>query len=369
MIPAVPYGVLVHTDGTSGTPGAAMTIDGNALPTDVISSQLDNIAWIPICVPDEWSAWTTATITSATGRPAEVTNPYQAARARIVSQSMRIIYTANMWTATGFTVTQHDDAALLPSTINSAALTYYNATTSANYATDTVRAAPYDFQLRRNLKPGTSTRKAFETTQVNQQFTGEGHTFHNVSSQPIVLYDSATGFTLLTTSPIANPGIAFYDHNFSCATIRLTGMPAGATVRVEYALCVEYEPMSTSAFFTLTAPSPMAQPEAIKLVDKAIDSTETKSPAAAESKASSLLGAATSTANTVLGAILSSNKPAVGLPQRTPRPQPTVPPSGKITFPAGYAVKQQGKKPPKGRPKSTYEHYQRSRKGTRTRVA
>jgi hypothetical protein len=271
--PFLPYMMGVRGDGVSGTPWAGLLVDGVAVTSGAAANYSDNINWCPACIPPEWLSYIAQ---QGYGSPLpEVTNPYSAMRARIVTQALRVYYTGNIWTSTGYGISYFDTANLGDvQTNNMLVVSIENGQANGNLAINNVRVAPYDFTLRYTAVPGSRTFYPSEALHVNIPFVGTEHDFKKVYSTPVILYDTtsvASVFNHIAT--VQNQyGQAFIDTNWQSASMRFQGLVPGATVRFEMAMCMEYEPQQSSGYATFTKPAPKAPIAAIVAVDEANNS-------------------------------------------------------------------------------------------------
>lgn len=268
-MPGMPCTGMAKYDGTTGTPWLGMTVDGGSYANGAAVIDSDNTDWWPCCVPADWSTYSQIPILGA-GKPLEIPVPYGAARARVVSQALRVYYQSNTWLSTGV-LNAYSDAyqlgAVQISAFNIGLLS--NLAANLNYTAGNINCQSLDFALARTYIQGMKTLYPTDTFQMVAPFTGSGHDFTKVYTSPPVMYDSSTahGMMIQVNAAMVNGGMAFLDPNFQSITLHFQGLVANSVVRIEIATCVEYEPTATSSFAAFTSPSTTANKEAITSVD------------------------------------------------------------------------------------------------------
>jgi len=121
------------------------------------------------------------------------------------------------------------------------------------------------------------------------------------------------------------PGYAGVATDFNITDIQLTGAQAGATFRIEVALCVEYVPANGTAFSLIAKPASNIPKDILSSADRAISALPVSQVDTAASTNSAVKGAAQLTAQQITAAsnlanqIAAQTKDSVGKGRRRRR--------------------------------------------------
>jgi len=244
LFPCLPYPLAFKASGTdyagfsiNGTSMAATTI-----PTSVAGS---GYGWAPIISLNEWAGWMTA---SAATPSAEIPGPYSEVKARIVALGVKMFYTGAASTASGTITVTADRSVLGPLAQNLSATPTYNLAVAG---TTNVSAFPatLDFgSVQPVLDANSITERPEVTLRVIPRRMDEAKPWLDRVQTPFITTDSSTRNSVFSfPSTSGGPLVSLYDDMWEVACITFTGVTTGAVFRFETAVCVEYQPMVSSA--------------------------------------------------------------------------------------------------------------------------
>jgi hypothetical protein len=244
LIPNIPCPLVMKPTGAfAGFSVNGVSIAACTAPLTVAAS---NYGWVPVVTLAEWDAWLTLAAATPAG---EIPGPYSAVKARIVSLAVRIYYTGAASTAAGtVTVTADRSVATFPA-LETTVVIPVNQTTAAGTTNVTTYGSRCDFGTTTPvLDKTTITERSEVPLRVVPRRLDELKPWLDMPQAPYLMHDQGVGSSFINTDVNARVTCtALYDDNFEQAVITFAGLPTNAPFRFETAVCVEYQPMPTSA--------------------------------------------------------------------------------------------------------------------------
>lgn len=248
IMPWMPYPFLVKASDATG-----FTIDGVALTTTAIFSVPGQ--WQPLKAFPELTAY----IAASGGKNADIQNPYSCAKFRIVTIAARLVYTGAPTLATG-TVTIYDDPIAYNEsrTVNELPVSVAG---SAAYATGTVLIARADLSTpQSSLSAQTYVARTDIPVMIRPKHLGSEYCWIVTTNEKTFLVDSTiTGGNYSSnvggfTAP-ENGGLLGWDPKWVPTTVFVEGATPDTTFRIEYIICLEYQPAITDPTYRLAKTS------------------------------------------------------------------------------------------------------------------
>lgn len=280
LFPCLPYPLAFRSLGTDL---AGFSVNGVSVAASTATTAGSNVGWIPIIIMNEWVTWIAQTSASPT---TEVAGPYSEVKARIIAFAVKIFYTGAASAASG-TITFTADRSVLGGTISAnVATAIYNAT-AAGTNNSTQSTQKLDFGGTTQLLDANSiTERPEVPMRVVPRRLDENKPWLAREQIPWLAVDSSTGNSVFTFTPLtgAIPNIALYDDGWEIGVLNFNGVATGTIFRFETAVCVEYQPVLTSAVAKLTKkPAKVAGAETLTRIEselskQPIAQSDTKPP-------------------------------------------------------------------------------------------
>lgn len=279
-----------------GAPGASdITVNGLAVGTGQIGAAgSPSYGWYPCGIPNEW-------LINAYPGNNVVEDPYQSASARLVSIKRRLFYMSQPLNATGvvsvtpmkvgITGGSLTNDTTSPVTPGKMILTVSKADNSAGLSVASVGTKILEMDL--GVSPTVFTKDTLTTRVENAvEIPGKhyGEVFRILPTMDTpsglaanfrMTADATLGSNIINfftaklnsgAGTSAYPtGVLWYDDDWECQQLVVTGMPAGSTFRWETTFCMEYSLQATSPFAPLAHRESVDAPETVRKVDKVIN--------------------------------------------------------------------------------------------------
>lgn len=278
-------------------------VDGLTIPANATGNTFTfgQDSWSTFLNPYEWAAYNALVPNNqaSAGTAPECPNPYSASKFRIVSCSLRIIYTGTAMNAAGAIVVRRNRATYTyGGGLNQSEIigSYNNGTNVANYGQILVRnifVSRYDLNDNSAILDRTTQTFRPEVAVVASLVrTSDTYDHYPITPVKVMPLDSSTYkpvvnalFSNSDTAYNRFPCFAGYDDSWENTLVQVSGAVAGTTFRVEMNFCVEYVPSQNSNFAPLASPSPVANREALVAAERLVASrTAASAPGSNRSK-------------------------------------------------------------------------------------
>jgi hypothetical protein len=278
----LPYSAMITGNGAALAND--INVNGLAFNNPAVGGGFDG-NWYPVGVATEWAA-TPTLLEDWAIEPTPRNDPYTSSRARIISVARRLIFTGNITQCSGFI-----NVVPSPYSVNPDKCYVTNATpvavanTIAMIRTDRLQAVASNTALQVPLgmldielttvppyNRETVTNRVELGARIVSKQTGDVHDYVPVGDNGMYLIANRSGvpaaggelYRPIVVDQVAGgglaPGVWIFDPSWSGELINVFGVTAGATFRLETAICVEYEPATNSPFVPLSQkPAPLAQ--------------------------------------------------------------------------------------------------------------
>lgn len=246
---------------------------------------------------------------------------YNSGRARIVSGAWQIMYLGTSLTNSGAIRVNNGSLVVDPPLPNLNNFTVFNwsGAGSTVYATSQVFVRPVQTSLDEALFTNSGASYDTTITRLSNGCHGimkhAGKEFEFKEVFPNVTYLSSANnennsmLLNVSTTPLitANAGVCqFYDHEWDCSFISITGGTPGQSFMLDTILCVEYAPLPNSSVFALAKHGRPANPAAIKQAEAGASQMPVSSPGSFASTVTSAISTAATIAEvaTAVGSIM-----------------------------------------------------------------
>lgn len=248
------------------------TIDGTVVTglTQLQPSSAPGSSYYPCCIPPP--------LVGLALLGAGFSDPYNSTTARMISCGYRLIYTGPATTCAGsITVTPNPIGWGQLATQATGGFTIGLPTISGTAGANLAGGAQLlDCDITINATAMTRASKTFRPEQGVYVVPTHRSTDFKMnptlvcSVAPVANAITATGAATLTSflrpAGGVNPGIVWYDNDWTTYSIVIQGVNADASFRLEAVCCMEYNPAITSAFYPLSI---KASPKAQNQIDQA----------------------------------------------------------------------------------------------------
>jgi hypothetical protein len=259
--------------------GVTVTALGAYQPS---ASTAANSSWYPTSMPPPMVG------TAVLG--ANFMDPYNAATARMISVGYRLIYTGPATTCSGaITVTPNPIAWGQTATSATGNFQIKPPLTTGTPIATALPAGTVLIDCDITINPTAMTRATKTFRPEQGVYVVPTHRSTNYAMQPTYVCPLApvpnlnlsTGAvditTLLRVYGGGNPGIVWFDNDWTTYSIVLTGLNADASFRLETVLCMEYNPAISSAFYPLSIKQSPTNNNDIKVADDKNKNSDIKS--------------------------------------------------------------------------------------------
>lgn len=239
-----------------------------------------NTSYYPVCIPPPLVG------TGAVG--SAFADPYNSTTARMISCGFRLIYTGPATTCAGsITVTPNPVGWGQTATSATGAFGISSPTIAgAAGAVATAGAQIIDCDITISTTALTRASKTFRPEQGVYIVPTHRSTDFKMNPTlvcalaPTANLNTATGAvnvsSLLRPAGGVNPGIIWYDNDWTTYSIVIHGMNSDASFRLESVACMEYNPAITSAFYPLSVKASPTAPNQIKQATDINQQSDTK---------------------------------------------------------------------------------------------
>lgn len=240
--PCLPYPLIGRT--ISGNTTGTWRANGQPIR---FTNDFNAYDWAPLVTIKEYQDWQGRVSSTVLVDPA-----YSATKLRIVSLGMRWRYMGTAGGASGIVTINKAKLDVIPPDQTLVTMNYHNSVTAVALPFTAPAAVLMSPPANIYYNQDTISLRPEVTTMVRATRSNNLNPWLDVTSEPYALTPAvavAQGYSYMgspVTSASLQPVIQTYDDNWDVVMASFIGLPIGSVVRLEVAVCVEYQPKASS---------------------------------------------------------------------------------------------------------------------------